>query len=234
TRESPAASETATAAAGEAATSERDPAAAAREEEQRKASAATAAAPSATSRQQRRQYEHVEQESERDDQLRVVVLFRLPIAFLLRRRNRFLTGADLGDDHVRGGVETFAVRVALERGRYLFARDARREGVGDAALEAIADLPPHLAIVDEHEEHETVLVLRLADGPLTSASDREVLDRAALQRGEDVDDELRAGGLLEVLELRVEETELGRAQDARAIGDPPFRRRWAVERARRG
>ena len=56
-------------------------------------------------------------------------------------------------------------------------------GVGQHALEPVAGLDPHLALVRRHQEQGAVVLLRPAEVPVTKQPVRELLDAEALQRG---------------------------------------------------
>src|SRR6266567_1557901 len=105
---------------------------------------------------------------------------------------RRLFPADLRHQRIGGGVQA-PCEIALAKMRHeVFALDARCEGVGNRSLEAVSRLDAKLPVLYEDEEDQAVVVLLVADLPLLGAADGEVLERIAVERAEDVDDELCA------------------------------------------
>src|SRR5439155_14084765 len=96
-------------------------------------------------------------------------------------------------------------------------------------LETVADLDADLPLLRKDEEDQAVVVLLVANFPSLRAVDREIFERFILERGEDVDDELRAARLLEGLQLRVERFGRRSIHEAGLVGEPLRRRRWDVE-----
>src|SRR5262249_2776003 len=66
--------------------------------------------------------------------------------------------------------------------------------VGDAVLEAVADLDPHLAVVGQDEEDGAVVAGPVSDAPGPERALREVFDRRVAGRAADPDEDLRARG----------------------------------------
>ena len=86
-------------------------------------------------------------------------------------------------DRRDAALDAAVVIVVLELGRHLVADDAARDRIGQRALEAVADLDAHLAILGRHDhQHAVVLALsarastrrrrRLAYSSTLSPSDR--------------------------------------------------------------
>ncbi len=98
--------------------------------------------------------------------------------------------------------------------------------VGQGALESIAQLDAHLAVLHEHEQHRAVVLAGLSDAPLTSSRDGELFERRVFGKlRRDPDDDLIGGLALELLETGVERLGPIGGEHAREIGDVPRRLR---------
>ena len=81
----------------------------------------------------------------------------------------------------------------------LLVQDAAGDRVGERTLEAVARLDAHLAVAHEDEEDDAVVELLASGLPRLGGPAREVLERGRGQLGEDRDDDLVRGLLLERL-----------------------------------
>ena len=77
-------------------------------------------------------------------------------------------------------------------------QDLSRAGVGEAALEAVADLDAHAALLPRHDEEHAVVDVLPAELPRLEDPHRVVLDRVALEAVDREDGDLGACPLLEV------------------------------------
>src|SRR5947209_5397018 len=143
----------------------------------------------------------------------------------LRRR----PAADPREHRVHRGVEAGGVALLAEARRDRVADDRGRHDVGDHRLEAVADLDPQLALLQEDDEHDAVVDALAADLPLFGEADGDVFQALALERGEDRDDHLRAGGALAVGQLALEPLAVGGGQDAGLVVDARGGRRGKGE-----
>ncbi len=148
--------------------------------------------------------EHDEQEDQerrdRVEQRRVllgahVLGLRLPLGRVGRER-----GDDVVDAPRHAAVEV----AGLEAGRDGVGDDQARDGVGQRALEAVADLDAHPPFLRRDQEQGAVVLLSLAELPETEQLVGVRLDLLAIERRDGRDHELDAGLLLEVGELALE------------------------------
>src|SRR6516162_5279103 len=65
--------------------------------------------------------------------------------------------------------------------------DELGDGVGEHALETVADLDAHLALAWRHDQQHAVVLALLSDSPAATELDAEILDRGALQRSQRYD-----------------------------------------------
>src|SRR5262249_2693263 len=79
--------------------------------------------------------------------------------------------------------------------------DELGDGVGERALEAVADLDAHLALAWRHDQQHAVVLVLLSNSPAAAELDAEILDRGPLQRSQRHDHELVGGLGFEVREL---------------------------------
>ena len=91
----------------------------------------------------------------------------------------FSTTCEDAADAVANAAGIIAV---AESRRELFADDLAGEAVGQHALEAIADLDAHLALVRRDQDQDAVILLGLTDAPLLEQPGRVLLDRHAIER----------------------------------------------------
>ena len=136
---------------------------------------------------------------------------------------------NLRDDRVSGRVQPAGIVAGPKVRRDVLFDDAPRERIRDRRLQPVTDFDPNLSLLDEDEEDQAVVVLLVADLPALGAADREVFEHFPTERGKDVDDELRAGGLLELRELVVERLGLRGIEQGRLIGVERGGRRRDVE-----
>ncbi|MNT14473.1 hypothetical protein D3C72_1494820 [compost metagenome] len=123
-------------------------------------------------------------------------------------------GVGPGDD--AGGV------VARAEGRQdVVADDHGGIGVGQHALQAIADLDAHLAFVRRDDQQRAAVVFLLSDAPVTTQLIAEVLDLLILKRGQGDDHQLIAGLLFQRGQLAGQGLFLFRAQKLGVIDHPP-------------
>ena len=110
--------------------------------------------------------------------------------------------------------------------------DHLRQGVRQRALEAVADLDPHLALGGGDEEQDAVVARPGAEAPGAKQAVGKVLDRGALKRGHGGDHDLVGGLVLVRLERRGERLPLLRPQQAGPVDDPAGERRQVEGRRR--
>ena len=164
---------------------------------------------------------------------RAAVAAGLPVVLGRRQRLAF----DELHHLVEAGVDA-AVEVALaEGGRDGLGNDALRDGIGQHALEAVADLDPQVAIVLGNDQQRAVIHLlpidRLAaELPRVRDPERVLLDVLGLGGRHDQHRELRALGGLERRELLLERRLLLRGQRAGEIGDARGQLRDRLQAAR--
>src|SRR3954452_872539 len=109
--------------------------------------------------------------------------------------------------------------------------DEPGNSVGKRALEAIAHLDAHLALVRRHDQQHAVVLALLTDLPAAAKLVAEVLDRRALQRFERHHHELVTGLGFELGELLGERRACSRIQNA-GIVDHAAGKHGKIERQR--
>jgi hypothetical protein len=83
--------------------------------------------------------------------------------------------------------------------------DALGDGVWDSALQAVANLEEHLPILNEHEQHGTVVLALLPYRPGLRHPNRVVLNGGfGLHLGKDGDNDLARVATLEILQLTIQ------------------------------
>ena len=149
----------------------------------------------------------------------------------MRGRRRQLLALDHAHYAVHAGADA-AVEVALAEARHdVVVDDALRDGVGQHALQAIADLefqPP--IILGDHQQHAVVHPFA-AELPRLLDAHRVLLDGLGLRAGHDEHGELRAFARLELGEGLLERGVLRGVQRAGEVRDAALQRRH-VERPR--
>src|SRR6185503_18143582 len=136
-------------------------------------------------------------------------------------RVRPVLALDGGDDGIQTRPDAVGHLPLAEAWGHLLAQDGGRDGVGESALQPIADLDPHLPVVEEDQEDDAVVEALLADAPCLGEPDRIVLEALPLEGAEDRDHHLVAAALLTLGEACLQAIAIGRRQRAREIVDPP-------------
>ncbi len=134
---------------------------------------------------------------------------------LVTRRACLPFGGVAGEhaDDVVGAARNAAREVARAKVRQDgLLDDVLGDGVGQHALEAVANLDAHLALARRHDEHDAIVLALLPDLPAPAERDAVLLDGLAAQRTQRHDHELVAG-------LGLERGELRDQLDACAIGE---------------
>src|SRR5262245_2886792 len=125
----------------------------------------------------------------------------------------------------RRRLEPGRVLPLAEAGHDHVADDLRGLGVGQRALEPVADLDPQLSVLDEDDEEDAVVELLLAQAPLLEEAVRDVLEVLAVERFEAGDRHLGAGGALALGQEGLDALALGRGKEPGVVVQPCRRRR---------
>src|SRR5262249_59596311 len=136
-----------------------------------------------------------------------------------RGRGRRSLAVDRGEQGIDACRDRAVLVAGLQPGRDRLADDPRGHEVGDAVLEAVADLDPHLAVVGQDEEDGAVVAGPVSDAPGPERALREVFNRRLARRAADPDEDLRARGASVGLEPRRERLARGRREEAGAVRD---------------
>ncbi len=131
---------------------------------------------------------------------RIVLLrrcLRLFLEFVARARGDI-------DDGVGAGADAALIVVDAKTRQDLALDDDAGDGVGERALEAIADFDANLALVRRDDQHDAVVAALLADAPMAAELVAVFLNRPSAQRFQRDDDELRRRFGLETFELGIE------------------------------
>ncbi len=152
----------------------------------------------------------------------------------LRRRAQFGLGQRLALDHAQdaidAGVDAAVIIAALEGRGDVLLDDAIGRRVGQRALEPVADLDAHLAIIERDDQQDAVVHLLAAELPLLDDADRILVDLLGLRRRHDQHGHLAALRLLERCQLRLERRDLVGRERAGGVGDARGERRDRRER----
>ena len=139
-------------------------------------------------------------------------------------------GGQHGDDVVDAAGDAVAEIARLEPRRDGVGDDHLRQRVGQRAFEAVADLDPHATLVRRHQQQDAVVLVRLAQLPGAEQLVGVGLDLLPFQRADGGDDELDAGLVLEIRELRLDRGLRRRREDAGLIDDAAGERRKGQRR----
>ncbi len=164
------------------------------------------------------------------------------VAGRLRGRRRQRLAVDQLRERVDSGVQAARVVAVAKVRRHLLGDDPLRERVGHRALEPIADLDPHPAIVFRDDHDDAIVGLAAADLPRFRDAQGELLDRLGLRALHHQHRNLAAFALLERRELLLERRALARGERRRSVDDAARearhgllgRERQAREQDRRG
>ena len=121
---------------------------------------------------------------------------------------------------------------SAEPGDHLIADDPRRQRIGEAILEAVADLDPDLAIGSQEEHHHAVIEAFAADPPGCKRAHRPRLEGLDPRRLADPQKHLVTGVALVLREALFELILGGRRQKPRAVRDETGGRRRSGRPAR--
>src|SRR5438552_9578342 len=177
---------------------------------------------------QQHQEKHDEDEidPERRDRQR-----RAPLLLCRRRR-----GSGIAAEHAKEhgcAREHAAVQIAALEGRQDIALDDRPgERVRERALEAIADLDPHLALVGRHDQQRAGVLVLLADAPVAAELIAEILDRQTLERLQRHHHDLLAAAGALVLRQHFREPAPGRGREHAGLVDHAARERGKIRLGR--
>ena len=142
-------------------------------------------------------------------------------------------GGEGGDDVVDAAGDAAVEIASLESGRDRVGNDDAGDGVGQRALEAVADLDAHPSLVRRDQEENAVVLFRLAQFPGAEELIGVGLDLLAAERGHGRHDQLNPGLLLEIGELALEVGGGDGRKDLRLVDHPSGERGEACRRKRR-
>ena len=142
-------------------------------------------------------------------------------------------GGQRGDDVVDAARDAAVEIAGLESRRDRVRNDDAGDGVGQRALEAVADLDAHPPLLRRDQKESAVVLFRFAQFPGAEQPVGVGLDLLAVERGHGRDDELNAGLLLEIGELALEIGVRDRREDVRLVDDPSGQRGEVGRRKRR-
>ena len=120
---------------------------------------------------------------------------------------------------------------ALKRGAIALVMMTFDKRVGQRALEAIADLDAHAPLVRRDQQQHAVVLRFLAELPGPKQLVGVGFDLLTFERGDGGDDELNAGFVLEIRELRLDRASGIERDDVGLIDDAPGQRRESSERS---
>src|SRR5207249_10715209 len=115
------------------------------------------------------------------------------------------------------GLEPRGVALLAEARRDRVPDDLIGLRVRQHGLETVTNLDPELAVLDEHDQQHAVVEPLVTETPLLEEPVRDVLDALALERAEERDRHLCAGGRFALGQERPEPLALGRLQEPRVV-----------------